>query len=217
MIKLVLMDIDDTLCLTEGACFDFENHIAKLMGQKSMSRDSHRNNWGKPLQVAIAERIPGIDAKVFMEYVGKLLPEFIKDGKMDILDEANLKILDEIKSLGKKLGIVTSRSLPEVLHFLHEDHLLQSRIDAFYHKDNSPYLKPHPKVFDEAIRFFQIDPQEAVYVGDSLSDAQSANGAGLKFIAVLESGIRPRGYFNSVKVDYFAPKFTDIINYIKDN
>jgi phosphoglycolate phosphatase len=32
MIKAVIIDVDDTLCLTESICFELENDVLKQMG-----------------------------------------------------------------------------------------------------------------------------------------------------------------------------------------
>jgi len=47
VIKAVVIDLDDTLCLTEEACFDMENEVLVKMGLKPMSRDIHIH-LGKP-------------------------------------------------------------------------------------------------------------------------------------------------------------------------
>jgi phosphoglycolate phosphatase len=217
MIKLVLIDFDDTLCLTEEACFNFENSIAEKMGFAPMTRTTHLENWGKPLEEAIIERIPGINVKIFMKWVEKTLPEFINNGEFDVITDINLQTLDTLKERGIKIAIVTSRSLKEAKHLLDETYPLTSRIDAFYHRDNNDYQKPNPKVFDKPLRKFGVQPDEAVYVGDSISDAKSAKGAGLHFIALLESNLRTKEDFNSVSVDYFALQFKEILDYIEEN
>lgn len=214
MIKVVLLDFDDTLCLTEESCFQMENDVAQEMGFPPMTREMHKITWGKPLQDIIATRIPGINSREFMKHMEKTLPEYIENEKLDVIPEDNLKILDQLRNSGKKLAILTSRSLQEVQHLLHENHPLAKHIDAFYHRDNLEYLKPDPRVFNNALYQFDIMPEEAVYVGDSVSDAIAAKEAGMHFIAVLESGLRTKEDFEGKAVDFYAEKFTDILPYI---
>lgn len=214
MIKLVILDFDDTLCLTEEACFYLENEVAVEMGHAPMSRAAHKKNWGKLMELAIAERIPGIDAKDFMKRHSIRMNRLVSDGKFDTLSPSNLEALDALRGLGKKIAILTSRTFPEVRHMMHESHPLSKSVEKFYHKDNSKYLKPDPRVFEDALAHFGVSANEAVYVGDSPSDAVAAKGAGLHFIAVLESGLRERDEFANYQVDFFAQKFTDILTYI---
>jgi phosphoglycolate phosphatase-like HAD superfamily hydrolase len=102
-----------------------------------------------------------------------------------------------------------------VRHLLNNGHPIKSRIDAIYHEGNSQYLKPDYRVFNKLLYQFDLMPEECVYVGDAVTDAVAANGAGMHFFAVLESGLRAKEDFKEVKVDIFVNKFSDIIRYIK--
>ncbi|OGK62615.1 hypothetical protein A2334_03415 [Candidatus Roizmanbacteria bacterium RIFOXYB2_FULL_38_10] len=215
MIKLVIIDFDDTLSLTEKACLTIENHIAKQMGFPPMDHRTHLKNWGTPIRDAIKERIPGINEDEFMVRLEKTLPEFIERNEVDVISDINLEVLDRLKMLGLKLAILTSRTMGEVKHLIHIDHSLSKRLDGFYHKDNLQHSKPNPHVFKEILSRFKVGPSEAVYMGDSLSDAICAKGAGLHFVALLESKIRTRDDFKGIKVDFFADTFSQIIDYVK--
>lgn len=208
--KLVAIDFDDTLCMTEAACFEIENHIADRMGFKPMSRDAHKANWGKPVKEAIVERIPGIDADEFMRLHREVLPLFVAEGKMDAISPENLRALQRLKDAGKRLAIVTSRVLQEAEHLLEPTHDLTVMLDGFYHKDRTVYGKPDPRVFDGMLQDFELKPNEAVYIGDAPSDAVASKGAGLYFIASLESGIRTLDDFSETEVDAFVNKFVEI-------
>lgn len=211
MIRLIIFDVDDTLCMTEEACFHLENDAASRMGFAPMARSIHQKNWGHPLEDAVKERFPGIDAPKFVEVLAGLIPEYVNAQKMDVITTSNLAVLDSLRASGFSIAVVTSRSLREVEHFLAQDHPLHGRIDAFYHKDNTKYQKPNPQVFDEVISEFQITPSEAIYVGDSVGDAQSAKAAGLYFIGSLESGLRTEQDFLGLEVDEFVDSFTNLV------
>ena len=214
MIKVVIFDFDDTICLTEEACFILENRVAESMNFPPMTRKTHQKNWGLPLKTAIVERLPGINVDEFIKRQIKFMAETIEKGLLDKIPQENLDVLESIKKGGKKLAILTSRDTNEVKHLLHESHPFNGLIEAFYHRDNSKYHKPDPRVFDEILDKLESRPEESVYVGDAISDAAAAKGAGMHFIAVLESGLRDRKYFAEQEVDFFAPKFVDIIDYL---
>lgn len=215
MIKLVILDVDDTLTLSEEVCFHIENEVAQSMGFAPMSRASHQKNWGVMLEIAVMDRFPGIDATEFMNRIGSYVEQYAKDGKLDVISTENMQTISTLRQMGKKIAILTSRTLSEIRHFMHETHSLSSSVEAFYHKDNSMYFKPDPRVFHQALSHFRVSPQEAVYVGDAVTDAIAAKAAGLHFIAVLESGLRKRLDFEDHAVDFFAQKFSDILAYIK--
>ncbi len=219
MIKLVLLDFDDTLCLSEESCFHFENEVATAMGFPPQSRELHKATWGQHLQESIKIRIPGVDAEKFMNLFKKLVPEAISLAKFDFVPKHNIDVLDEIRKDGKKIAIVSSRSLIEMYSLMDESHPLNGKIDKFYHRDNLDHMKPDPRVFNKALYEFDVMPIECVYVGDTLKDGFAAKNAGMDFIAVLESGLVPKYAFKNVniEVDFFAEKFTDILPYILEN
>ena len=210
MIKAVIIDFDDTLCLTEEACFLQENEALVRMGRAPMSREIHQKTWGKPLFDAIQLRSPGVDVEEYKRVFPSVHAEYIKNGRIDVVTEANLRTLDKIAKLDKQLIILTSRSYVEMKHLLDPTHHLAGRISAFYHKESSPYHKPDPRVFQIIEQKHGFRPAECVYVGDTPSDAAAAKGGGLGFIASLESGLNVKSDFSSYEVDRFIDKFTDL-------
>ncbi len=212
MFEAVIIDVDDTLCLTEVACFELENEALRRMGRSSMERAVHLDTWGQLLFDAIATRSPGIDIEEFKVAYHPVIDEFIADGRLDSIPEANYEALDHLIALGKKLMLLTSRTHSEFKHLLASDHSLSTRVSAFYYKDNMAYHKPDPCAFDEVLRDNSLQPHQCVYVGDSPSDAAASNQAGLSFIASLESGIRQRQDFGNYRVAAFINEFPDIVN-----
>jgi phosphoglycolate phosphatase len=214
MIKAVIIDVDDTLCLTEAACFDLENAALARMGRPPMSRAVHITTWGQPLFDAIVKRSPGIDVEQFKVAYHPVIEEFIKDGKLDVIPQENYEALDKLIALGKTIMLLTSRTHGEFKHMLAADHLLASRVTAFYYKDNMQYHKPDPRAFDQLLHEHNLQPEQCIYIGDSPSDGEAAGGAGLCFIASLESGIRQKQDFDGLRVDTFVDRFSDIVEAI---
>lgn len=216
MIKLVIIDFDDTLSMTEEPSFRFENQVLQLMGISPMSREVHRKNWGKALKEAIIERVPGIDSEAFVALFEQKLPQMIEESEShDVISNVNFTALDQMRQEGFKIVILTSRTEAEVTHLIHPDHPLSRYIDGLYHKGNSVYTKPDPRVFDEILERFHVSSVEAVYIGDQPSDGRCAKDAGLYFIAVLESKIRQAVDFDGIPVDYFVHRFSEVPKYIK--
>jgi phosphoglycolate phosphatase len=215
MIKAVIIDIDDTLCLTEAACFEMENETLVAMGRPPMSRDVHLKTWGQPLFEAIVIRSPGIDVEAFKAAYHPIIAEYTSSGKLDSIPAINYQALDELVTKDKILIVLTSRTHGELKHMLEPDHLLTSRIEAFYYKDNTQYHKPDPKVFDELLANHNLVAAQCVYVGDSISDAVAAKQAGLHFIASQESGLRQKSDFNPQQVDAFIHKFPEVVGAVE--
>lgn len=210
MIKAVIIDFDDTLCLTEQACFELENEVFRLMGRPAQSRDVHRKTWGQPLYEVISVRSPGIDVAVFRQIFEEQIPAWVQDGRLDAVNPNNFDALDELANQGRELYILTSRTHKEVEHLMEAEHDLASRIKAFYYRDIMEYHKPDPRAFDVLLNDHDLERSECVYVGDSPSDAAAAKQGRMHFIASLESGVRTKEDFEAFEVDAFIELFTDL-------
>lgn len=212
MIEALIIDVDDTLCLTEVACFDMENETLVSMGRAPMSREVHVSTWGQPLFEAIAVRSPGIDVESFKDAFKPIIAEYTSSGKLDSIPEANYLALDKLLAMNKLLMVLTSRTHGELKHLLEPDHLLATRIQKFYYKDNMQYHKPDPRAFKELLINNGLSAGNCAYVGDSISDAIASNKAGLHFIASLESGLRQKKDFSNQHVDVFISTFPDVVD-----
>lgn len=209
-INAVILDFDDTLCLTEETCFGLENEALVQMGRKPMDRAVHLHTWGKPLFTAIEARSPGIDVAMFRVVYEPLIKRWVEEGKLDTIPDKNIATLEKLVQAGKQLIILTSRTRLEMEHVLEPTHSLNGHIEAFYYKDNMKYHKPDPRAFAHIEAEHGWAPDECVYVGDSTSDALAAKQAGLHFIASLESGLRIRDDFKELSVDAFISDFTEL-------
>ena len=209
-LRAVILDCDDTLFLTEEACFQIENAAAGKMGCAPMTRETHQHSWGRTIREAAALRFPGIDVDHFISTYELLLGEWVRSGRIDQLLPENLAALDRLKAQGYALAVLTSRKHSEVAHLLDPAHELSRRLSEFHYFESSPFLKPDPRVFDALLAKLGVKPAEAVYVGDAVSDAQAAGAAGVRFVASLESGLRTPADFSSFPVASFIRRFSEL-------
>lgn len=215
MIKAVIIDLDDTLCMTEEASFEIENEALAKIGSPTMSREEHLRTWGKPLFEVIEIRAPGVDVAAFTKAYGLVIAEFIETGRLDSIPEENYRAMDKLIAMNKTLIVLTSRTHTELRHLLASDHLLAERVKAFYYRDNMQYHKPDPRAFNKLLTDHKLQPAQCVYVGDSVTDAEASTKAGIHFIASLESGLRKRDDFDGYNVDMFIDNFPDIVEAIQ--
>lgn len=214
-VKAVILDLDDTLCLTEAVCFDLENAVLEKIGHPKMLRAVHKANWGKPLFEAILERAPGVDIAAFRKEYVSLNQLWVKSAKFDAIPKENFAALDELIGLDFSLVILTSRTHEELAHLLEPDHDLATRIEAFYYRDNMQFHKPDPRAFAHIEATHSWSPQECVYVGDSIGDAEASTGAGMHFIASLESGLRSKEDFAKYPQTVFINNFTEVVQAVQ--
>ncbi|MCW3842285.1 HAD hydrolase-like protein [Micromonospora yasonensis] len=215
MIEAVVVDVDDTLCLTEAVCFELENEVLAALGREPMSRAVHLATWGEPLLDAMPKRSPGLDVGRFDTAYRQVLRQYVRDGRLDVIAPENLRTLDQFVEAGRALLLLTSRTEAEVDHLLAPDHVLAERVSAVYHAGNTRFGKPDPRVFDELLAATGLAPRQCVYVGDSPGDALAAGGAGLHFIACLQSGVRRREDFDARHVSAFIQTFPELVDAVR--
>ncbi|MFC6733171.1 MULTISPECIES: HAD family hydrolase [unclassified Haladaptatus] len=79
---------------------------------------------------------------------------------------------------------VCSLNCASAVHIALEAHDLTERVAAVVGRDSLPEQKPHPDPLLAVIEELGADPENTVFVGDSKSDAETAERAGTKFVYV---------------------------------
>jgi phosphoglycolate phosphatase len=207
----VIVDVDDTLTLTEEASFELENEVLARLGRPPMPRELHLATWGEPLLDAMPHRSPGLDLSRFADLFPVLHQRYLADGRLDLIPPENLRALDRLVEGGRTVLLLTSRAEAEVRHLLEPDHVLAGRIVGAYHQGNTRFGKPDPRVFDELLAETGYRPEQCVYVGDSPGDAVAAGGAGIRFVACLQSGVRRLDEFDPRYVTAAVDTFPEIV------
>jgi putative hydrolase of the HAD superfamily len=101
-----------------------------------------------------------------------------------------LPVLQELKRRGKIVGIVSNWD--SRLFGLCERLGLGPYLDFILASAVVGVAKPHPKIFQEALRRARVPPEEALHVGDSVEDdVLGARGAGIQAIFLDRKGGRP--------------------------
>ncbi|MCW3816744.1 HAD hydrolase-like protein [Micromonospora sp. DR5-3] len=212
MIRAVAVDVDDTLCLTEAACFELENEVLGRIGRDPMPRAVHLATWGQPLLDAMRLRSPGVDLDRFAAAYPDVLHRYVAAGRLDVIPPENLRALDRLVAAGRTVLLLTSRTEAEMAHLLAPEHVLAERVSAVFHAGNTRYRKPDPRAFDELLARTGFAPHECAYVGDSPGDAEAAGKAGLSFVGCLQSGVRRREDFDPRHVDLFIDAFPEVVD-----
>ncbi len=100
------------------------------------------------------------------------------------------EVLRELHASGVKIGLIsnTQRSLTAFeTHFALEG-LFAVAISSYDHG----YMKPHPSIFESALRKVSAQPHEAVMVGDSVAhDIEGARRLGMRAVLVARSAYVP--------------------------
>ncbi len=205
MLKAILFDLDDTLIDWSGFTLEWEalesQHLRnvfdflKLECEFQLYNDEYtrrvRDAWvearntlraphlGRLLidsAVAIGAGVDSIDMAACLDAYGWSM---VQD---TLLFPEVLEMLQVLTDRGLKMGIVTNsfhpitvRDLEITAHGL-ADFFPDCRVTAA----DVGYLKPHPEIFEHALRKLGVTADEAVFVGDNaVADIAGAQGAGM--------------------------------------
>jgi putative hydrolase of the HAD superfamily len=117
------------------------------------------------------------DEKVVMGLLGMM-----QQAKMDlVLFDDVPAALDELKKRGLKLGLISNieKDMSVTLDKLG----LSSRLDVIVTSQDAGFTKPQKEIFQYALKKADVQPAEAVYVGDQYQvDVIGANDAGMRGI-----------------------------------
>jgi putative hydrolase of the HAD superfamily len=96
-------------------------------------------------------------------------------------------VLRELAARGLRIGLISNSH--RCLASFQSHFELQGLITAALSSSEHGYLKPHPSIFDAALRLIGASAEEAVMVGDSLhQDIVGARQVGMRGVLVRRSG-----------------------------
>jgi HAD superfamily hydrolase (TIGR01549 family) len=184
LIRAVLFDFDGTLIDTwrlylESFRRSLEPHFQRLLTDLEIL--AYR---------PIAERrlLQGlVETGRFEEYFQSFLSHYrsLHDTHCDGLYPGTRKMLNGLRDHGYKIGIVTGKSRDAWNLTWNHSHL--EPFDVVLTDDDVQQPKPHPHGLLAALRAMEVEPAQALYIGDSLLDCQAAHAAKIRFGAALWS------------------------------
>jgi len=111
------------------------------------------------------------------------------------------KVIEMLKRNKFRLGIVSTKYRYRIETILRRENIL-NLFDVIIGGEDVHDLKPNPFGLTLATQKLNLLPSDIIYIGDTTIDAETANRAGVFFIAVL-SGVTPRGAFEGFQVKSF--------------
>ena len=204
MTRAVLFDFDLTLADSTHAIVECFSHAFERM------------QLPRPLPADVAKTIGVPLPQAFVMLTGDSTPHtaqlFVKrfieraDEVMTNLTTMlphTVATVNELRARGIRTAIVSTKFRYRIVEIL-ERRQLKDAFDVVIGGEDVSEHKPHPEGLTLALQRLEVEPPEAVYVGDHPVDAQAAAGAKLDFIAVL-TGVAVREDF----ADFAVPHFLD--------
>lgn len=202
-ITAVFFDVDFTL-IYPGPTFQGEGY-ERFCASHGMTVD--RARFADAVRAASSildeHQEHAYDADVFVRYTGAIIEHMGGSGpQVDVcaremydewaachhfhLYDDVRPVLEELAARGLKVGLI-SNSHRDLGSF--EEHFdLRGLFSAALSSADHGYLKPHPSIFESALRLLGVAAHESVMVGDSLAhDIEGARGVGMRGVLVHRS------------------------------
>lgn len=112
------------------------------------------------------------------------------------------ELLDRLRAAGRGIAVCTNGGSEQQIILEHLD--LMRRVDLMVTAEDAPRGKPWPDGCRMILERFGLRPEEAVYVGDSHVDEQTARNAGVPFWAYRNPGLEADAHlsdFGRVLID----------------
>lgn len=184
MYKAVIFDFDYTLGDTTGGIVQSVNYALEELGYPAVSVSEVKRTVGLSLKETLAALTGCRDDKL-SERFAKLFREKADEVMTDsaVLYDRVPEVLRELRKT-QKLGIVTTKFHYRIEAILRK-FSAEKLVDVIIGGEDVKAEKPDPEGLLEAVSRLGVRKDEALYVGDSIVDAQTAANAKVDFAAVL--------------------------------
>ena len=194
-IRVIAFDCDGVLFDTEAANWAYYNHILEHFGRPALTAEQFAFAHQHTLDESIvhlfgdAQSVAAVHAySQTMDY-GKFLKY--------------LKVEPDLTPLLKKIrpriktAIATNRT--DTMDRLLAEFKLTAYFDLVVTSVDIPRPKPHPDMLIKILSHFDLESDQAVYVGDSQVDAEAAGAAKIPFVAYRNENLTTPYHISSLK------------------
>lgn len=204
-LKAVIFDLDGTILDTLEDLKNSVNFALSKNGLPVRTIDEIRTFVGNGIRLLMERAVPeNTDSSV----VDRCFEDFKAHYKEHSADntkpyEGIIALLDELKSKGVKLAVVSNKADFAVQTLVEK--YFQGLFDFAVGEREGIRRKPCPDSVNEAIKVLDASPDEVVYVGDSEVDIETSRNAGVKCVAVTW-GFRDKCVLESLSPEYIIDK-----------
>ena len=173
-IRAVLFDLDGVLIDSYDVWYHQFQDALRYFGFQPISETIFRQHWGRSTADDVRTFMPGVSVNEVRQYFQDHYEEY-----MPFLKTAPhaRDVLYELRELGLRLGCVTNSHRMIVQDIM--VHLaLGEFFDAVMTADDVAKPKPAPDMLVQICRRLNVTPQEAIFVGDTVTDMTAGEAAG---------------------------------------
>ena len=211
----IIFDLDGTLLDTLADLRAALNHALNAKGLPLRTIDQVRHDVGNGVRVLIERSVEGASPELIDELFDIFRPYYAQHASDHTAPyEGILPMLEEVKKQGIRSAIVSNKPDAQV-RFLHQRFFAQLIDTAIGEQQPLVRRKPAPDMVNMALRRLGVDRSQAVYVGDSEVDVQTACAARIPCIACTW-GFRGRRLLEQAGADILIDSPAQLINRLPD-
>lgn len=211
--KAVIFDLDGTLLNTLEDLTDAVNHVMRQFNYPEHTIEEIRSFVGNGIKLLIERSLPyGKDNpefdKVFSEFKSYYTSHCqIKTRPYDGI----MELISSLKEQGYKLAIVSNKNQSAVTEL--NNIYFSDYISTAIGEKEGVRKKPAPDTVIKALNELGISSDDAVYVGDSDVDRETAENSNMDCISVTW-GFRDRKLLESLNPYAIIDKPAELLNYV---
>lgn len=212
MIKAIFFDLDGTVANTNDLIVESFRHTFRIHGIEGVTDKEIYSFFGEPLLYTMKRFRDGKEADD-MATTYRAFNETQHDAMIKDFPHVR-ETLEDLRNLGYKLGIVTSKRLPVAKKSLSALDLTDF-FDDFITPEMTIRHKPDKEPVTKALEVFKVHEDEAVMVGDSPFDILSGNAAGVLTIGVSYSAV-PREKIIESEPTFMIDDMKELLEIVSD-
>lgn len=208
-ITTILFDFDGTLMNTNDLIIDSWRHTFRVIEDKDIDEDEIIRTFGEPLIKTMEKTFPNVPTEECVE----IYRSYHRDsfGDRISLFPGVKEMLEELKALGYKMAVVTSRATLTTREAM-EKYEIQDLFDVVVTCDDTDKHKPDPEPVRIALNQLKSSPEESIMIGDSMYDILCARNAGVLSVLVgWAMAVTDEEKEGPDKPDYFVETADDIV------
>lgn len=210
-VQAIIFDFDYTLADSSGGVIECINFALDRLGLPLAADAEIRRTIGLPLPDTLAMLV----GSEYVRYTDEFTRLFVERADEVMTDRTELldpvpETVAALQNFGIQLGVVTLKYRYRVEAVLKRDRLLDA-FEVIIGFEDVSEQKPNPTGLLTAVEELECVRQNCFYVGDSVTDAKTAQQANIDFIAVL-SGVTPRAALEDYDVYAILEDVSGLLN-----
>jgi len=181
-LSCVIFDIDGTLTRTNELIFASFNYVASKYVGKTLTPSEIIALFGPPEEVAVARIVGDERASAAMDDLCEYYRAHHQG--MASLHEGMEEVLQFLRDRNVRLAVFTGKGT-RTASFTLQELRIEKYFDLVVSGTDVRNHKPHPEGIQKVLRTFNLKPDQALMVGDTVSDARASRSAGVRMAAVL--------------------------------